>query len=914
MCKKNYSILFILCLFLVGCFSPISSKKTSVGNDSGEVAELRGGNGGNNNGNNGGDSDAGNPPPAGSFHVANVLVNKINHLAGANGEMVIKAVMPVPNYLVKKTGKFTLDKSFSVVDRNGVALPTQLNIVSVYPSAGSDLYVEKVELVFKAKNYNPAGDMIFKVMQVNEAYNNIGFPIVSSDVESLITNDQSIFFETEDQYGKRYGVSAIKRDSHAGKLNEKITRKGVNEFEKTFHNVMRPFAGQTNTKSHLFGVKTFFTAQSDNIIQANFIIHNAHSGDVPSLNSPLHWIWFKDISVHLPRGWKMRPIFETIASPKDLPQVNSSHPLNGSLTTKFDLIKAMANGKMQMLKAGRQIVLKTLIYKSNASLSKIEGLVEREYLGFVRPGVAEDGRKLFYFDGDLATNYLPNTIVPQLHKYYNMNAVNNDLNAQFDNLRNAVKTGSSLVSERVFDNACGYFMGGSDGPQGGNTSGSFIDLYKGVQALAAASVKGFRYYELHKILINNRQTLHLFDLNGEPTQRETWLTQSNGQTYNKPADNGHRFCMDNNNSKGDVFGYCDAYNAQRVQINGSWTTLDYHYAESNNQIPSCYFDARMKSYNSIDEAHWVRALRSLAPAAAIMNDNIAKFNLEQYADNYRMVNSPFPTKYSAYQGKNIYDGLAGLRQFAINNPGQGREGSVRALGHTMDSMAIHYVNLMDSTKRSQFKELVDWMTGGIYYVLQPNIPAIGQNWSGGPFHRLTHHINHVVPHAQQVYESALFENGRFSVTRAFYNRDNLGQAGDKVIKSSQRLMNYYVFGTPRDKDNGQFFDMTTSFFNNTPLVTENDDIVADIEAVGDWNTKNSNKQYNGTHTSVYFLAGFKSTGNPKILCEAFKTYADGTAQGFKNSMINESIDKFTDKGGLFGLMEQLNWQVPGGCN
>ena len=261
----------------------------------------------------GGPVTGGPPPPnAPSGTLADVepgdIVGEFEVVLGDVEHFPLHGTLPLPKETFPRTdGK----NPFTIVDADGDAYPTQIEIVSRYANEddGADV-VELLARVSAPEGAVPGDRVRYEVMFSPQAQSG---PSFTSDVNALFATPEAVTLRTRDCFGHEYTLDLLEDISHG--QAERLKSGPVTVKFKTYGNLMptTPVDGVSGTLPHLMGVHAYVSRWSqDDFVSLDLRVHNGHSGldKNDADDDPLGKIYFRDLELRVPLGWSVVHAFE----------------------------------------------------------------------------------------------------------------------------------------------------------------------------------------------------------------------------------------------------------------------------------------------------------------------------------------------------------------------------------------------------------------------------------------------------------------------------------------------------------------------------------------------------------------------------------------------------------------------------
>jgi len=657
-------------------------------------------------------------------------------------QFTLRATMPLPRGFYQPEDSTLVP--LSVLQSNGRAAPTQVNVVSRYPAEnqGADV-VEIVERVVRPPGTSIGDWASFKVA----SHPHVAKPYdVSMEIREMLAERGNVQLQTRDVFGHEYEAD-IYLDLLDQTGEAELIKKGelVNEYKT--HEIMlprNPQSGSQGTMPHLMGVHSFIRFfGSEDYFGLDLHVHNGMSGHDHStdIDDALREIYFDELNLRLPQGW-------TLLQAYDNPFFGEARE-DGSYAL-YPLIEAQSDGKLHMMPQQSRFWRRLIVAKTSAA-GRARSEIEEKHLAFCEKGFTPSGNPNFSWWNRTTARYFP-----QAHRLPSIDHVNHDmvrqnLSNEFEEIRAQVASGDSGGYPFLSPNLGWAHPWGV--AYGGMTGGDEIWLYDGVETAATASREGYRLSQLVGRAYIDRQPTALFNIDGNPTKVEDWLNPTG--TYG-PWLPMYFSLIPNSNS--DPFGFDDAPGFQTGA------------AADQGRRPA--YENELEDFMPIDLQHHIRYTRSMKILTWIGNDSLAKHELELAAELFRLSFHQYRnSNYNHIQGS----GLLAKMKYVDDKPGEGlvfRRGE----GWGTDAASAAYrvgTNEFRDRLYPWFKLIVETVRDG-QSTCTGNIMAAGLNLLGG---------NYLI---RQSFETAIVENALRGIKESVFRGRNATHTGeiDQIITNS----------------------------------------------------------------------------------------------------------------------------------
>ncbi len=572
---------------------------------------------------------------------------------------IVRATVPIPPHHFPRTNGVEV---FSIRGPDGVIIPAQNEVVSWYPNPadGADV-VEVIARVNVPPSSQSAERLVFSVVWAPHHPNRVR---PSEAVMELLHGSASLTLQARDVFGNAYSSDVLNGLNTAGG-NIKPERSGRFIHQVALHDWLQPEAphgGSQGTLPRLMGAHSYVSVyDGEDFISLDLRVHNGGSGldSTTTLDDPLGEVFFEDLRLRLPSGWKL------MSAVSD-PFLGTQQPA-GPSHVSYPIVKALPMGKLHLMPAQAQFQRRLVIYRDDPRVERrARATLREEGLAFVRRVTGTPEGELFsWWNQDTARYFPQNQRLPDLG-FLGEAALRSQLRQKLEEVELALTTGSI----NPFPIVQGV-MGWSHpwGPSvGGMQGGSEIHMLEGVTTAFAASNEGYRLYQRQQRMYACRQDDTLYNLDGKETCVEDWLETSGQGVEYLPV----WVFLTPVLFLGDSFGFLNAPTFQQDAVAAMGLEPDYA--------------ALMRSFQPIDIEHMVRFTNPLKVLAWLGNDALAKGDLRMQAELMRLSYDRWP---QTPAGDAIVTGMYFDSEFVSTNPGAGFNVN-RGEGWAVDTMVAAY--------------------------------------------------------------------------------------------------------------------------------------------------------------------------------------------------------------------------------
>ncbi len=559
---------------------------------------------------------------------------------------ILRGTIPVPPQTLPRPDN---RNPFTLLDYDGSAVETQVQLVTRYPNAadGADV-VEVLGLVHRDPMVGAGTRARYEVLQAPgialpsaqgaDIADLVTTANVPANVQALIANPLSVEIATYDCYGHKYVCRPLDRSG-----DYELMRRGRVQTELRVYQTMRPeppVLGPAGTLPHFFGVHAYVsTFTGHEILGLDLRFNNGQCGRDPNtdLDQPLDKVYFEKLEIALPAGWHLLQDFED--------------PFFGGVVDQgdrhvHDLVQPNPDGRMHVMRWQGQFHRRLMIV-STADRDRARAYLDGIGQGFcVRGTDPLMGHELWSWWNKGTSRYFPQRYqLPSLdHVSGPLRAA---LSADHDRLQAHLVNGTGDGDYPVQSGVLGW--GHPYGVSyGGMTSGNEIFCWDGVGVAAASSIRGYRAYEAYHRMHTDRMPTAFYELDGEPTSVERWLVNGTYVPFS------HYLVPFQGSSYPDPFGLGDA---PRFQIN---------FVQQNGLAPA--YEGAHLGFDPHDFQHFIRYTRSAKVLAWLGNDSLAKDDLRMQAENFHLSFHPYRNDpYGATQ----FGGMLAMQQYVAAHPSIG---------------------------------------------------------------------------------------------------------------------------------------------------------------------------------------------------------------------------------------------------
>lgn len=652
------------------------------------------------------------PPPIEGGTVLAVLELQ----APTQDEFVVRGTVPVPpGIFPREDGQLPL----SIRGANGFVVPTQVRVVSRYAddAQGADV-VEVSGRVALPSDAVPGQKLAFQVVYDLHA----PAPVkLHSSVAAVLDAPGSVKLRAVDVFGRVYERDLFQglRAEDGVALEAEIAR-GVSSARLRSYGVLEPSGAPIGAPDgalpHFFGVHAYVTALANAPgFHLALRVHNGFDGyDDPSTDDdPLGAVYFKTIELLVPSDWV--PML-------DIVDVGSGAIYAEGSYSVLPLVAPLTGGKMHLMPHLAQFQRRLGVSLAGAPDLALH-LAADEAQAFVSKGMSPEGQELWsWWNEDTARYWPQKQPLPNLD-HLDPAPIQSKFTSQYWMVRTALESGNP-GDFQVPSGALGWAhpWGVS---YGGMTGGVEIHLYDGIELANVRTNQGWKYTQTIQRMLNDRQPTAIYDRQGTPTELEKWVIQGSSFDYI-----GFDFWQTLKNGN-DPFGFNSAPQFQVQYVQAQGLTPDYQ--------------AALLGYSPIDFQHYVRYTRIPKILAWLGNDWLAKDDLQQVAENFRLSHHEYPNSSgNPASGSGIFSS----EQFVAEYPNQGfgfGRGEAWGLDALCAAFGLGSIDYRNKT-RYWFARVADTVANGqtnCSGFVQAQVVAgwLGGQWRtrSGPEHSIVEH-------------------------------------------------------------------------------------------------------------------------------------------------------------------------------
>jgi hypothetical protein len=565
-------------------------------------------------------------------------------------EFVLRGTFPVPPRSVPRIdGR----DPYVVLDWDGTPLPTQTEIVTRYadPLDGADV-VEVLAKVHRDPAAAAGADLRFEVLQSPSVAlpgpGSVGLEdllataSVPASIQAILNDPSAIEIRTYDCFGNKYVARPLD-----GSGSYRLMRRGRVSTELCIYQVLVPepfVGGPSGTLPHSLGVHVYLaTLTGQEVLGLGLRFNNGSSGRNAgsALDDPLDKLYFREIEVALPASLGFMADF--------------ADPYLGGFVGEgnrwvWDLVAPLPNGKLHVIRWLGQFHRRMWL-AAPAAIATARAYAD----GFGQALCVRGTDPIFaqpywsWWNRGTARYFPQKHPLPSLDhagRAFLRSQLAGERNRLAERLQNGTSDGDYPIAVGAL--GWGHPYGVS---YGGMTGGNEIFCWDGVTTAASASIQGLQMYRALHRMHTDRQPNALYDLDGEPSTVERWLTENGARDY---VPFYHYIVPFLGGSYPDPFGF---RNAPRFQSD--------HVAASGLQ-PG--YEGAHLSFDPHDYQHFIRYTRSAKVLAWLANDSIAKDDLLLQAEMYHL---SYHEHCNDVNGGFFTGGLRSQRALIATHPGKG---------------------------------------------------------------------------------------------------------------------------------------------------------------------------------------------------------------------------------------------------
>ncbi len=578
--------------------------------------------------------------------VAGATVAMVQVELPDSGRFMLRATVPVPK---KLHGGSNGAAQLGFLNTDGTAVPAQVETVARYPRDDDGASViELIARVERPAGSSPGQRIDWPVVVLAEPAPVPAVPaspaaaLVTSPVDlpgsiaDLLANPGNVSVRTRDVFGHEYGFDPL-----AQSAEQRVLKHGTQHVQiKSSGSLMpiNPVGGSQGTLPHLFGAQAYIgTWSAEAVLTLDLRLHNGHDGRTtdPS-NDALGTFYFEDVVVRVPSGYTLLQAFED-------PKFGANSTSGGF--TRFSVVAPEPGGKLHVFPRQAQFHRRLAIAPNNA-IARARALLEQGGLGFVQRATNASGVALYSWWNLATARWFPQSF--QLPSLAHVGV--ETLRAKFANdlaAHSAVMaSGASFGNYPIESPRLGWAHPWGIG-YGGMTGGVEINIVDGVALVEAASVAGVRHAQLTHRMNSDRQNSVLVGADGEPSRVSDWVVAM-------PVPHVPFSYYMKHVGSTDPFGWKVA------------PTFQVDAVVAQGRAPA--YEAALIAYQSHDMQHLIRYTRVAKTLAWVSNDSLAKDDLLQQAELFRLSFHPYA---NSPTGATDGTGLRAKQDFAATYPNRG---------------------------------------------------------------------------------------------------------------------------------------------------------------------------------------------------------------------------------------------------
>ncbi|MCP3916494.1 MAG: hypothetical protein GY711_13130 [bacterium] len=539
---------------------------------------------------------------------ASEVVAEIVATASDQEDFMLRATVPVP------PGTFTPGQAMmplTIGNYDMTAVPTQVEMVSRYPDPadGADV-VEVIGKVRRPVHAQPGDQVVYFLGSKPQLRAGLD---PGSDVRDLLLTPGAIKLFTEDVFGHAYSADLYKQVRESDPAARKL-KDGKMLREWATHEVLLPnqvVDGNQGTMPHMMGVHAYITSyRLEPFLTLDLHVHNGMHGmdETTTADDALMEIYFKNLRLRLPAGWKALHTF-------DHPFANgTSESGNWSWTA---IVGGLGNNKMHTMDRQMRFVRRVAIVKDEPEAeARARAVLMSQNRGFNRAGTAPNGAELYSWWNAETARYFPQKHRLPALDHIGVQSIRGQLAAELAGYEDQLATGASASYPYTSPGLGWAHPWGSS--YGGMTGGDEINIFDGVETAWSASTDGFRMAQLQMRGYLDRQPTALYALDGRPSRLDDILIMEGQHAPYVPM----FFKLRPNLAWEDPWGFNDAPMFQTAAVMAQGRKPNYQ--------------DQLFGFHPIDLMHYIRFTRNLKIMTWLGNDSLAKDQLEQAGELFRM--------------------------------------------------------------------------------------------------------------------------------------------------------------------------------------------------------------------------------------------------------------------------------------
>ncbi len=568
------------------------------------------------------------------------VVARLRMPAPSVSTFTLRATIPVPPGTYRDGASLVPLTVLAAEERTPV--PTQVQIVTRYPNADDGADVLEVIARVERPNVEPGTPIEYDVLFApHEATRQE----LSPAVETLLDAPGSLRLVGNDPFGNRYEADILApRRTDAATVRR--IRTGSIVAECAIPSAMTPVSptsGPEGTLPRLMGVNAFVrTFANEDFVALDLHVHNGFDGQDPNVawDAVLKDLYFEKLHLRVPNGWHVLHAFD---SPYAGPVVAAGN------MQEAPIVGAMPGGQMHLMPQQSQFA-RRLILARDGAVERARAELDCETMAFCVAGQGQELYTQWSWWNPTTARYLPqNFQIADLSGVTSQAAIDAEYVAELDRHETQMRTGAPGNYPVLSPNLGWAHPFGV--AHGGMTGGDMITQNPGIDVAWSGSQKGYRYAQLRARMQLERQPQALLRSDGQPSRYEDFVVPT--------GLNGPHFPFNiymNMTGNHDFFGFesAPAFHAQHVASSGK---------------KPAYEDA-LREYQPNDLEHLIRYTSDLYTQIWLGNDSLAKHQMLQTSELFRMSHQEL------YIGNYAYTGGFTLKKhvdFVAQWPGVGLE-------------------------------------------------------------------------------------------------------------------------------------------------------------------------------------------------------------------------------------------------
>lgn len=597
-------------------------------------------------------------------------------------EFILRGTLPLPvgTFFPDQLSGASLAQRFPVVieDSDGQWLVPQIETVSRYPNASQGAaVVELIARVTRPADAVPGELVAYRIFKseglpLNELappYNpkspKFSWLTVDPSVAQILTLPASLLLRARDARGNYYASKLVPFATPSTGRSElsSINKAGHQMVELQHNSSLRPILENApgTFLPHHFGMQAYLGFHDRmRFVTLDLRLHNGHSSLDPSdpLDDALGKLYFKDLELLTPPGWKVLRLHEDGQAPASYP--------TGFFWQAHPLFNPAPGSGLHVIAPQGQFHRRFVLVPPVGAIKTQEALEHGQKFGlaFCQPGLNSNGERLWSWWNPLTANYLTHNSALPGFGFLGKAGVRAKLSGDYAYIADKLKNGTAGAPP-LTSGAVGW-MHPYGQEYGGISGGIDIHMIEGVPTAWAASRHGYLRGELIHRMQSDRQGDVAFDADGTPTTLQEKLTNGPEGPYFP----GKIYLTSLSSS--DPFGQKAA------------PTTQADWVASQGLKPS--YEAQYLLFEPIDMQHLIRYTRMAKALAWLGNDTLAKHDLQMQAELVHMSYHQYPNEASGFTTPTnlLFD-----QQFVQQHKGIGLDFN-RGEGWMLDTMAANY--------------------------------------------------------------------------------------------------------------------------------------------------------------------------------------------------------------------------------